>query len=797
MWSKIANTILLFRITFMVILGLITLFMGYQCMHVKWSYSLASTVPEKNSDMLYFKEFKNLFGDDNNFMAIGLHDSAIYELKNFEKYSELITTLNNKEGIQSILGLPNLKRLEKNNQKQTFELKPLFETIPKNQKTLDSLLKEASKLKLYSNQLINPVNGATISFIAIQKEIILSSNRDILIKFIVDQSKKFESETGITIHFAGFPYARSIISTEVKKELNVFLFFSLMITGLILFLFFRSLRVVLYTLIIIGMVVIWSLGTLALLDYKITLLTGLIPSIIVVIGIPNSVYMINKYHREYNTHGDQIKAMINTIKKIGIVIFITNLTTAVGFLVLTTTNIKILAEFGSVIGIHIMSTFVVSIILIPSIFSLFPPPSKKNLKYLKLKKIDWIIKKIDVMVHTKRLSIFVVTLTIIVFSIVELNKIEVVSYMVDDLPENNPLKKDLKFFEDNFSGIMPLEIVIDTGHKKGAQSLKNLQKVDNFEKSISSIEYISPPISIVGFTKTVRQAFYKQNEAFYSLPTTRDMGFIMNYLRDNDNNNEFNRLAQSFVDSTGRYLRISLKIADIGSNKLDSLVNNVIQPKIDSVFSDSKLKATITGSTFIFIKGNKFLIENLFTSIVIAFFIISLIISLLFKNIKMILISVIPNIIPLLITGGIMAFFGIPLKPSTVLIFSIVFGISVDDSIHFLTKYRQELFANNFNVSKAISKSIHETGSSMIYTSTILFFGFLIFVFSQFGGTVALGKLISITLFFALITNVVLLPAIILQFDNGKYNKKIHPPVEHMPELAEGINNYIEPKKKN
>ncbi|MEM7297957.1 MAG: MMPL family transporter, partial [Bacteroidota bacterium] len=632
--------------------------------------------------------------------------------------------------------------------------------------------------------------SATLVLVTIKKEVLNSKNRDQLVNYIIDQGEKFEQETGIEMHYAGLPYSRSITTSKVKAELNMFLVLSLIVTGIILFLFFRSFKAVFFPLIIIGVVVIWVMGTIALLEYKITLLTGLIPPIIVVIGIPNSVYMLNRYHHEFSEHGDQMKALGRIIRKIGVVTFITNLTTAVGFFVLVSTQINVLVEFGIVAGINIMATFIVSIILIPGVFSLYKPPTQKHLKHLKFKMLDWVIKKIDELVHSMRPAIFAITIAVVVVSAIGLTKIEAVSYMVDDIPEKSPLKKDLRFFERNFSGVMPLEIIVDTGSKNGVQNIRNLRKINEFEEFISSIDGISQPISVVSFAKAARQAFYNQKESFYSLPSSRDLGFITRYL----NEGETEDLSQSFIDSTGQYVRVSLKMADIGSNKLDSLVNGVIAPQIDSIFVDSKMDVNVTGTTLMFIKGNKFLIENLLTSMLIAFFIIALIMGLLFRNVKMIIISIIPNIIPLLITAGIMGYFGIPLKPSTALIFSIVFGISVDDSIHFLAKYRQELFAKKFDVSEAISKSIRETGSSMIYTSIILFCGFIIFVLSEFGGTIALGKLTSITLFFAMLTNVVVLPALILQFDSGKRDKTKHPLIESVPELAEGIDEDDEEK---
>jgi predicted RND superfamily exporter protein len=352
--------------------------------------------------------------------------------------------------------------------------------------------------------------------------------------------------------------------------------------------------------------------------------------------------------------------------------------------------------------------------------------------------------------------------------------------MVDDLPEDSPLKQDLYFFEEHFSGVMPLEIIIDTGTKKGVRNLKNLRKINELELFLDSLDYISQPISVVSFIKGTRQAYYNNNPKFFDLPDRRDMAFVFKYLSEESDESG---IANSFVDSTGQIVRVSLKIADIGSKKMDSLVNDIIKPRVHEIFKDSKLEAQVTGTTLLFIKGNKFLIDNLLTSMAIAFFIIAIIMAVLFRNFKMIIISLIPNIIPLLITGGLMGFAGIPLKPSTALIFSIAFGISVDDSIHFLAKYRQELYLNKFFVPVAVSKSIRETGASMIYTSIILFFGFVIFVASEFGGTVALGALTSITLLMAMFTNLIVLPALLLRFDTGKRNVQNHPLIETFPEF--------------
>ncbi|WP_421874858.1 efflux RND transporter permease subunit [Marinoscillum sp.] len=775
MWTQLANIILKYRITLMTVLGLITVFMAYQAQYIQWSYDMANIVPEDDPDQVYFRQFKQTFGEDGNILALGFKDSSLYEADNFRRLKYLSNELESIKGVKDVLGLANLQMLSKNDQKRQFELKPVFPEIPEDQSELDSMLRFAMDLKFYSGQLINPDNGATLILVTVEKEALNSEYRHTMVADIVRAGDQFQENTGISVNYAGLPYVRSVNTLKIKEELNKFLIYSVIVTGLILFGFFRSLKAVIFPLIIIGVIVVWVLGTVSLFQFKITLLTGLIPSIIVVIGIPNSVYMLNKYHHEYSTHGDQMKALGKIIRNIGIVTFITNFTTAVGFFVLVFTGIPILMEFGIVAGINIMCTFIVSTIMIPSVFSLFKPPSDRHLKHLDFKMLNGALVGMDVLVHKHRKLVFTATILIVIASVYGLTKLESNSYMVDDLPEDSPLAKQLAFFEENFSGVMPLEIIVDTGTKKGVQKLSNLRKINEFELFLDSLEGISQPVSVVSFIKAARQAFYNQSPAFYSIPNNRESAFILRYLKEESDEAG---VSKNFVDSTGQLIRISLKMPDVGSQKMDSLVNQVISPRIDEIFDEGKMDVKVTGTVPLFIKGNKFLIDNLITSMIFAFFIIAVIMAILFKNFRMIVISLVPNMIPLLLTGAIMGYWGIPLKPSTALIFSIAFGISVDDSIHFLAKYRQELHAHNFFVPIAVSRSLRETGASMIYTSIILFCGFVIFTLSEFGGTVALGKLTSITLLFAMFTNLIVLPSLLLQFDTGKIKEEDHPYIE-------------------
>jgi len=762
MVRRLSNFIINNRNIFLVLILSYTLFMGYMSQFVKFNYDFSQTVPDTDEDMMYYNDFKKTFGEDGNVFAVGLKDSSIFNIEKFTLYKNYIKSLESIEGVNGVLGLPTLQILEKNKENKNFTFKELFSPFPTSQKHLDSILSIAKNQKFYDNKITNQDNALTL-LITINKKVLNSKKRDDLMKSLIIKSSLFESESNIKLHYAGLPYSRYMLAEKVKQELSMLLLVSLIVTSIILFIFFRSYDTVIVPIIIIGIVVVWVFGTLSLLGYKITLLTGLLPPLIVVIGIPNCVYMLNYYHFSIEKIKDKKEALLNVIRTIGLITFITNLTTAVGFLVLATTDIKILTEFGIVAGINVIATFFVSIFLLPSIYLVLPAPKSEQTSYLNYSFIKYLINSFINISFNYRRPVFILSSIIVSVSIYGLTKIKSVSYLIDDVPSESPLMKDLKFFEKNFSGVMPLEIVVDSKMKKGVQNLNLLKKVNELENFLMDKDYVSSPISLVSFIKASRQAYYNNNSAYYSLPNNRDKNFILRYISDGYQNNASNEnISKSFVDSLGQKLRISLNVADLGSFKLDSIVNNVFRPEINKVFKNSKAEVKLTGTTLTFIKGINFLIENLLQSMLLAFFIISVIMSLLFKNFKMVIISLVPNLIPLIFAGGIMGFFGIPLKPSSALVFSIVFGISVDYSIHFLAKFKNELINNSIEIS--ITNTIKQTGKSMIFTSFILFFGFIIFAFSNFGGTIVLGVLTSIILFVAMITNLTLLPSIILRF---------------------------------
>jgi predicted RND superfamily exporter protein len=804
MWNRLAEGIIKYRLLLIVIIGVITVFMGFKASQVQMSYDFARTVPPEDPDMIMFDRFKAQFGEDGNIIAVGMQDSAIYSIENFQHFRTFTREIKKISGVNDVLALPSMKMIVKDaageqaaEQSSTegdgeettdvattekkpvrrFILTPVFVDSISTQAELDSALALARTQPIYMGRIVNTSNGANMMLLSIQKEVVNSAKREQLADSLLAAGKRFEERTNIKLHYAGLPFIRTVMANQVRKEMSLFLYASAFVTGLIMFLFFRSFKAVIFSMIIIGIVVVWTLGTLALFGYKITLLSGLIPPVIVTIGITNAIYLLNKYHLEFARTQDKLEAIKVVVKKMGLATFLTNLTVAIGFLTLLSTDIPVLREFGIVAGLNIMALFFVSLVMIPSIFSWLPTPSEKHLRHLNFKMMGAFLKVIDSMVHRRRVAIYVGSLALAIISVFGMLQLRSISFMVDDVPEESAVKKDLNFFETNFSGIMPLEIVVEykTKKRRPILDIKNLQKIEELEYFLDSLPHVSQPVSLISFVKASRQAFYNNNPDRFSLPNKTEAAFILRYMRGQTDSSG---LFKSFVDApTFSKMRISCQIADIGSERLDSLVHNAIEPRMAKMFVSTEKDSVftqITGSTKIFIKGNKFLIANLQESLLLAFIFITLSMAALFANVRMIVISLIPNLLALMITAGLMGYFNIPLKASTALIFSITFGISVDNSIRFLAKYRQEILSNNFFIPKAVSESIMETGKSIMYTSIVLFAGFIIFAFSSFGGTIALGLLTSTTLVISMFTNLILLPALIMTFDKPKKKKGDH-----------------------
>ena len=761
MWKLIASSILRYRILWLSLVVVITAFMGYHARDLEPSYEFASLLPDDNETHINYKQFKKVFGQDGNVMVMGIQDQTLNELDDFTAWCEMSERLEKIDGVMSVLSLTKALNMVRNDSLKRFDMTPVVSTMPKNQQALDSLMGKLKSYPIYEGVLYNQEQHTSLIALTLDRSYLNKKTRTDLIDAIVKESSVFENGTGVKIHYSGLPYIRTVNSQKVKKEISLFIFLAMGVTAFIMFLFFRSVTATIFSMLVVGVGVIWSMGSMVLMGYKITILTALIPPLIIVIGIPNCIFLLNKYHYEFRNHGNKIKALKRVIEKVGNATLMTNATTASGFATFALTETSILVEFGIIASMNILMVFILSLLIIPSIYSFLNPPKSKHLRHLKRSWMKNVIEWMATTVRYNRKGVYITTAILVLIALYGVSKIKTTGNMLDDIPREDPIYVDLLFFEKNFEGVMPFEITVDTKKKNGVTRLSVLKKIAKLEKLLALHPELSKPVSVSDFVKFSKQSYYNGNPKYYELPTSQERSWIMSYL---SNTNDNSALMTSFVDSTGQIARISARMADIGTKEMKRLKAE-LRPEIDKIFNPEKYDVDITGSSVLFLEGTNYLIKNLFTSLMLAVVLIALFMAFMFSSWRMVLVSLIPNLIPLLFTGALMGYFGISIKPSTILVFSIAFGISVDDTIHFLAKYRQELKARRWHLGPAVFAALRETGVSMIYTSIVLFFGFSIFIASEFGGTVALGLLVSVTLMIAMTSNLILLPCLLLSLE--------------------------------
>jgi len=780
-WATTARIILRNRILILLLITAFTVFLGFQWQHMRFSSSQANLLPDDHPINIKYLSFLERFGEEGNVVVLAVKDSSLFTPSKFNRWNKFSKQLDAFPEVDFVLSTDNLQELIKDNQKQQFILQPFIKKQPTIKKEIDSLTQHLfNNLPFYENLLFNKESKTIRTIIYLDKDIVNTSVRkDFILKDLTNLVENFENETNLDVKVSGMPYIRTMNSQNIIDEIGKFILAALGVTSLIFFFFFRSYRATFISMCVVIVGVMWAFGLLGLLQYEITVLTALIPPLIIVIGIPNCIFLINKYQQEVKKHGNQALSLQRVISKIGNATLMTNITTASGFATFIITDSKLLKEFGVVASLNIIGIFILSLLIIPIVYSFMSLPKTKHLKHLNKRWIDTFVSWMENIVRNKRISVYVVSIILLIVSIIGIYQIKISGSPIEDLPKKAQFFKDIRFFEEEFDGIMPVEIVVDTKREKGVLKLATLKRMDKLGGIIDDIPELSSPISAVNLVKYSKQAFYNGIPKYYQLPTSQENNFIMDVARKSSNDGN---LLKSFVDSTGQVARMTTYMKDVNTIRMEEIEKD-LQENIAKIFPSERYQVYLTGKALLFLKGTKYLVKNLVLSLALAIGLIALFMAYLFRSFRMIIISLIPNLLPLLITAGVMGFFGVPIKPSTILVFSIAFGISVDDTIHFLAKYRQELTANKWRVKTSVYAALRETGVSMFYTSIVLFFGFSVFVISNFGGTVALGALVSATLLFAMLSNLILLPSLLLSLEKNIANKQVlkEPQIDILP----------------
>ena len=774
MWQALGKAVLNNRKKIIAITIIITALLSYEASKVELSYDFSKAIPTDNIKYKTYLDFKKKFGEDGNLVTIGFISDNVFKVPFFNNFSTFQRNLKKINGVEEILSIPGAITLKKNDSTQKLVAVKIFPDSIEDQKTLDSLANIFYTLPFYKGLLYNPESNAFLIGIRIKKDLINSKGRKIVIKNIEELTSQFMKENNLNAHLSGLPLIRTNVAEKIANEMQWFLLGSLLLSALILLVFFRSFSTMLLSLSVVIVGVIYSLATLHIMGFKITLLTALIPPLIVVIGIPNCIYFINKYHTSFLRTGDKRKSLEEMVGKMGVVTLFCNISAAVGFAVFALTKSTLLKEFGIVAGINIMALFFISLALIPVALYYMKVPSKKHTQYLENTWMLELLRRIEIWVFGHKKLISLITVISMLISFAGIMRLKTESFIVDDLPKKDPIYEDLKFFEANFKGIMPLEILVDAGRKNGisgSRALGVFDQVSRFSDEIANSKFMARPLSLAEGLKFARQGFYDGDSTSYSMPNAFDGAFMADYLKagkdSGSNESSFQKLMSAFIDSNKQITRISINMADVGSKRMPEIIDSLEQ-RATQFFDTSKIHLTFTGTSITFLEGSRFIIKGLKESIFWAFLLISLCMLYLFRSLRILLCSLIPNLIPLVMTAGLMGWMNIAIKPSTVLVFSVALGIAIDITIRFLVNYKQELPKFHGDVNQTVFQTIKETGISIVYTSLVLIAGFVIFVFSGFGSTQALGLLTSFTLLVATFTNLVLLPVLLLSVSKSK-----------------------------
>ncbi|HOH99666.1 MAG TPA: MMPL family transporter [Bacteroidales bacterium] len=762
MWRYLVRIILRNRLANLIVLALITAFMGYKALDVQLSYEMRSVLPPDDTTSIVYQKFKQTFGEDGSVLFIGIRDPDIFTLEHYTAWYDLTERLLAVDGVDEVVSITRFFDLERNDSLGKFQVKPVVSRKPVTQAEVDTIRERLLALPFYEDIVLERDSMSVLMAVTLDKDKLNTQERIPLVHRIHDEADLYLQQTGVVVHYSGLPYIRTMTSKKVQDELRFFVILAMLVASIFLVIFFRSFKAMAFPMIIVIVSVIWALGLIGIMGYKITLLTGIIPPLLIIIGVENCIFLLNKFHHEYRLHGNKIRALSRVVQRTGNATFLTNLTTATGFAAFIVTGNPILVEFGVIASINIMIVFLLSIFLIPIFFSYFNPPRSRHTKHLDSKLTVFLVTKVLHIVNNHRRVVYITAIVFFIVGIIGITMLRTTGNVVDDIPHKDPLYTDLVFFEESFNGILPFEITIDTRKPKGVQQLSVLQRMDKLQEMLREYPEFSRPLSLIEMVKFGRQAFYAGDPDAYSLPSGNEMTFMARYLPTGQQQKR--SLLNNFIDSSMQVARISVQMANIGTNDILRIKED-LRPRIDSVFNPERFDVEMTGTSVVFLKGTDYLVNNLMTSLLLALIVILALMALLFTSPRMILISMIPNLLPQVLTAALMGYAGIPIKPSTILIFSIALGISVDNAIHFLSRYRLELIHTQWNIKQSVISALKETSFSMVYSSIVLFFGFAMFTLSTFGGTEAMGFLVSFTLLIAVLSNLLLLPSLLLTLD--------------------------------
>ena len=837
MWFKLSQFILRYRILILgLILSISVLFGYFGLTNIKIDNTYGTMLPKDSQPKKDYELLKKSFGGNESLLIFSVQCEDLYTVEKFNAWYELGNRISEFDAVDSVVSEAHSFQVIKDLENEKFDFDITVKSAPKTQLEVDSLKAIIRGNPFYEGLLFNTKTNTSLMMAFINEDIMKDMQKANVLFDVENVAYEYENLLG-EVRVTGMPHIRVAVGAKLKNELGLFIALSIGMTSLLLLLFFRSLKIVLICNVVVFVGVIWSLGSIGALNFQLSILMVLIPPLIIVISIPNCIFLINKFHQEIIEHGNKAKALSRVIQKIGNATFLTNLTTALGFSTFIFTNSERLSEFGIIASLNILVVFILSITILPIILSFSAIPKSKHLKHLEKQWLHLAVEKLEYLSLYKRKWVYGVTFCLIVIAGFGISMINATGNITGDLPKNDQITTDLRFIQNNFGGSIPFDIILDT--KKPNSYFNRFDEIEEAQEYLASFDLFSKSLSAADGIKLLSMAYSDNDSSQFRVPSLIKQKKIADLAA-----NSGDAAGSAFLDSTNTLTKITMQIMDTGSYEIKAIVDeiqpailSIVNPdkgyldseladikKLDGVAKSERLTAIyskipaigfdlekrygldnrtqllqvenkagfndsltaaiaahewgviVTGTSVVASNGTQYLVSNLFISLGCAIILIGILMAFLFRSWRMVVASLIPNFIPLLFTAGIMGFAGIPIKPSTLLVFSIAFGISVDDTIHFLAKFRQEMKTHRHDLRRCILVALRETGISMIYTSIVLFFGFLMFTGSQFGGTKALGLLVSLTLLIAMFANLMILPSLLLGMEQKITDKALSEP---------------------
>lgn len=733
------------------IIAILTALSVFYASRLRFDYNFDNFFPKGDPDLAYYFSYRDKFGNDNDYLLIGLDNGgSLFDRQFLQKVDTLARFMQQQPHVESVLS-PTTVKSPIIEQFGYFEIPYLHPDEPERY-TQDSIL-------IYqSRELVGTLfseDATAVSLFVQTSDDLGKEPGDSLISAMYGEIERLGLREH---HVAGKVLAQSVFIEKMKIELAIFMSASILLVILFLWIAFRTAWGVLVPLVVVLLSVIWSLGVMGLFNKPIDVMTVLLPTIMFVVGMSDVIHIMSRYITEIGQGATKIQALRVTIREVGMATLLTSLTTSVGFLTLLTTSIVPIQEFGVYTAIGIFLAFVLAFTVLPAILLLIKRPNPRRARRTDL---SWpmLLRRVYTFVLRRPYPILYTSMGIVLISLIGISMIKVDTTLLEDLGDDDPIIKDFQYFEEKFSGVRPFELHLIAGPDKSMYDLEVLQEVDQLETYLYQtygLNFITSPATVV---RAIHRAQNGGLPDYYTLPASqREMKQVQRRLAAFSKRSEL----RAVVTADQREGRLAGKMTDVGSVRAAEL-NDSLRAFIDQRINPELLQTRITGSAVMLDKNNDYVVSNMLQGLLIAFLVVALLVGLIFRSLRMVLISLVPNIIPLLMIGGIMGFLGINMTVSVSIIFTIAFGIAVDDTIHFLGKLKVELRKGK-SLPYAIKTTIISAGKAIIITSCILVAGFLTLVLSSFDATFYVGVFVSLTLVFAVVADLLLLPVLILYF---------------------------------